>query len=204
MDDHKWAFFAWESFVYRNGHLNDVLCHIDYHWDAVHDIKVDDDDNLRDFQGVKDLDELRTLVVENRIIKKDSFIAAAIMRGRFSRVNFHCLQEPMNDGFYEKFLSKFNTTQQMYENVETLAADPSNIGAVLDIDIDMFNRSDMWCEGDLWADSEVLDYFSVLREVIRRSQMITVAMSFCFSGDSSDTRHLTNLVLNEINRHRRS
>ena len=69
---------------------------------------------------------------------------------------------------------------------------------IFDIDLDLFNRSDMWDEGDLWADAEIIELLSMCSGMIQSSLVVTAAMSFGYSGTGQDTRHLTRLFTSFI------
>ena len=82
--------------------------------------------------------------------------------------------------------------------------DPKDL--LLDIDLDIFNRSGYWATGDLWTDTEIAEFLEGCSALINSSRLITIAMSFNYSGSKEDTKHLVRLVIPtvvEIFRHKR-
>jgi hypothetical protein len=198
MDDHKWAFFIWEQYrdkLQENDRFE--LAHMDYHWDAVNDfLEKSEQDEL---SAISDLAVLEALVSEDiGKIRKDSFIAAAIIRRLIKKVRFHCLQSD-ELALDDELIQTYDCEQYIYENESALvkSIDFKN-SLICDLCLDLFNRSDMWEEGDLWPDKAIIGYLESIRTLITAATVCTVSMSFGYSGSREDTRHLAQLVVPRI------
>ena len=193
MDDHKWALMAWEQHRRQAVSQGYALIHADFHWDALDDFSGDEDAQKR--LAAAGVDSLRAMIVDNDYIKYDSFIAPGIRRGLLSEVHFYCLQtdsEPLDDSL----LSQFGVQQVIHLNVESLAAAEPGSPIIFDLCLDLFNRTDdKEYEGDLWSDREVLDFLESIRRHICAAAVVTISLSFGFSGTKDDTRHLAKLVV---------
>ena len=107
MDDHKWAFWAWiNHFLQHPNRLPAQLLHFDYHWDAANDFQTESAlSNLN-----QDKDSLFRLVSED-YVRKDDFIAPAIIKGFFDKIHFYCKQRDTEIGFSNEFLNTYNVRQ---------------------------------------------------------------------------------------------
>lgn len=83
MDDHKWSYFVWENFKRSSGLIPSTLVHIDYHWDAINDFK---DSEAISLIVNPSLSELKELIKEDKYIRKDSYIAPAIINKMISKI----------------------------------------------------------------------------------------------------------------------
>lgn len=193
MDDHRWAYYLWERYLQKK--VAQSLIHIDQHWDAVNDFL--DDSYQERLSRITDLDKIKEMVSENNLVRKDSFIAPAIVRGIINEVHFLCFQENPTKGFHIEFLNKFNTRQFIYKDCHTLLNHASEV-FLFDIDLDYFNRSDYYLKSDLWNDVEITEFLEYCSHLIKSSPLITIAMSFGYSGSEEDTKHLINLVVSKI------
>ena len=195
MDDHKWAFLVWWSFFSRNDYNVPVtLMHLDYHWDAVNDFQNDKSIQklLRaDYQGIWNL-------ISEGYIRKDSFIAPAIIKGYVKQVHFYCKQYDNEIGFYQPFLEKYNAAQTDNQNLDFVQNIASQDSILFDFDLDLFNRSDMWSKGDLWHVDEIFDLIQKCSVAIKNALVITIAMSFGYSGTKQDTVELARQIIPRI------
>ena len=97
MDDHRWAYYIWESVLGRSGtHMPCSLVHLDYHWDGANDFLEPTDQAT--LKGITKLSEIYSLVAEDLRVRKDSFIAPAIIRGLVNEVHFLCFQPDTTPG----------------------------------------------------------------------------------------------------------
>ena len=69
---------------------------------------------------------------------------------------------------------------------------------IFDLCLDLFNRSDDWAEGDLWSDAEIDGFLGEVARLITAAELVTVSMSFNYSGTAENTRHLTKFVIPRI------
>lgn len=195
MDNHKWAFWAWFNFFTQFTTETPIdLYHFDYHWDAVNDFNCIK--SLSDISQNK-RSEMYRLVIED-YIPKDGFIAPAIIKGFFNEIHFYCKQCDTQIGFSTNFLKTYSSNQYVYRCIEDLVATKPKKTYAFDLDIDLFNDSGMYLEADLWPKSKQDEFFSTCESLIRNASIITIAMSFGYSGTKEDTISLAEYVLNEI------
>lgn len=194
MDDHRWAFLAWEKAARRdNAHNGCSLIHADFHYDGCNDFQSDAEiDALR---KMTDLSELERLVHDAKLIRKDSFIAPAIIRGLVRTLHFYCLQEDTEPGIDQDLLAQFTCEQFLYESVEALEVAAVSRPLIFDLCLDLFNKSDQWEEGVLWEEKEIIEFLDKVSQFIQRAAVVTVSLSFGYSGSANDTRRLARLVL---------
>ena len=203
MDDHKWAYFIWEQYRHNKVDLPSTLVHIDYHWDAVND--------FQNKESVKSMEEcnlkkLKQIIRSDLLIRKDSFIAPAIIKKFFKKIYFFCLQKDTEQGFYKPFLSEYDASESIFSDIESLCKELHNNDIILDLDLDIFNKSGKWAEGDLWAEEEIISFLGKCSTLVNNAKIITIAMSFDYSGTQDDTMYLTHLtvanILDQLDRNR--
>ncbi len=197
MDNHKWALYVWEMFRQQAGGGRFTLAHADYHWDGGYDFHCDAQKEQELLAA--DLQRLRAFIQEEEWIRYDSFIAPAVARGMFDALHFYCLQGDEWDVAIDEDLRKLTGTDQIiHETPESLASMEITSPLIFDLCLDLFNRSDQFREGDLWADEEVLGFLDTVRPLITTAVLVTISLSFDCSGTAADTRHLASLVLPKI------
>jgi len=196
MDDHRWAYFLWEQNLNRGmTKVPRSLLHLDYHWDGINDFHKDSDqDQLCNIIEIK---EIYRIVKEGKMVRKDSFIAPAIIRGIINEVHFLCFQNDENPGLDEEFLRRISLKQFFHDDLQSLINHAPK-SSLLDIDLDIFNKSDLMETDELWTDNEILEFLDTCRKLIRSSPFITIAMSFDYSGSKDGTKHLTRLVVPKL------
>ena len=96
-------------------------------------------------------------------------------------------------GFYGTFLTEYSASQIIHDNINSINARSTQKPVIFDIDLDLFNKSDMWAEGNLWEKDEIIEFIRNCSGIIKSSTVITVAMSFGYSGTEEDTKYLTKL-----------
>lgn len=194
MDDHRWALKVWE--VERENN-NYTLVHADFHWDGCYDFHEFTNEETHLIAATPE--QIAELVAEGKLVRYDSFIAPAVRRGLIHTVHFYCLQHGLgDDALNEDFLKTCGATQVIHPDAQSLAATQLAGPVIFDLCLDLFNRSDNWCEGDLWSDAEVMAFMTMTCPLIKQAEIVTVSLSFNYSGTASDTRHLAELVLPEI------
>jgi hypothetical protein len=196
MDDHRWAFYIWEKFLQHDGGKKPrALVHLDYHWDGVNDFSADaDQERLR---KISELDEICKIVSEEMGIQKDSFIAPAIIRGIVEEVHFLCFQRETEPGIDAELLDRYGSRQYFHPDLSSLS-EHAPAGSLFDIDLDIFNKSGYWDKGDLWTGIEISQFLYGCNHLLESSSLVTIAMSFGYSGSEDDTRYLTELVVPQI------
>ena len=133
MHNHKWSLYCWEKYREKNK-IPSTLVHLDYHWDACNDYGKNES-TIRDMN----LDKMQDVIIENTYIRKDSFIAPAIIRGYIKRVDFHCLEKVNAVGLDNDFLNRYNAIEHVHEKMEDLILAIGNQEIILDLDLDIFN-----------------------------------------------------------------
>lgn len=186
MDNHKWALYCWEQYRIKNK-IPSTLVHLDYHWDAMNAY-------FEDESFVKNMD-LKALYneIKNNIIRCDSFITPAIIRGYIDKVDFHCFQTD-TIGFDGDFLNRYNTRQNIHNNIEDLVNEIGKQEIILDIDLDIFNTLGMRM-GSVWFKEEIKTYINKINPLIKQAKIITIAMSYNYASSNEDIEYLTKLVI---------
>lgn len=194
MDDHKWAFLIWDR-AKRNSEVQKFsLIHADYHWDGVNDFHGSPA-RTADLLSADDAGLMRIMRCDN-LICFDSFIAPAVLRGIFDEIHFFCLQDDGGDvGLDEELLRDTATAQVIHENLGSLLQREFASPLIFDLCLDLFNRSKKWYEGDIWPDAEIMEVLSAIRPLVETAKLVTISMSFGYSGTENQTRHLAKLVV---------
>jgi hypothetical protein len=196
MDDHRWALIAWERC--RIAGQRYALMHADYHWDDVDDL-ADSPTRVPAFLAAQ-LPELIALTKANKLVRFDSFIAAAVRRGLVAEVHFFCTEDEATDeGLDQKLCEENQTLQFIHPDASSFAGAAPSSPIIFDLCLDLFNNeSDGYEEGDLWPDEDVLGFIEAVAHHIKAAALVTVSMSFGYSGSEGDTRHLAKLVVPRI------
>lgn len=191
MDDHRWACVVWEEHRTAN---RAVLVHADHHWDGLYDY-FDDVDGERKMLAL-DATGLRSLVQRNQYIRFDSFIAPAVRRGLFSEVHFFCKEDEGNDaGLDAEVLQSSDTKQVIHESTDSLARIRTDAPLVFDLCLDLFARAAGEEPGDIWSEAEIATFLSQLAHLIQAAGVVTVSLSFGYSGTAEETRALATFVI---------
>ena len=196
MDNHKWALLAWEKA--RTSDQRYALMHADYHWDGI-DVLGEVPERLSAFQAAG-LQQLEDLTKADELVRFDSFIAAAVRRGFVSEVHFFCAEDEGNDeGLYQPVCDQYGARQFIYADVEDFSAATPADPVIFDLCLDLFNRSNDEEYGeDLWSEEEILGFLDAVAHHISSAAVVTVSLSFGFSGTPDGTRHLAALVVPRI------
>lgn len=194
MDNHKWAFYVWEKFRFISGTSNFSLVHADYHWDGGNDFHSSP--QKREELLEANLDGLYELVKEGRWIRFDSFISPGVIRGFISEIHFYCKQDDGHDiGVDEGLLREMGVSQILHTDTQSLKTHEFQTPIIFDLCLDLFNRSTNWYAGDLWPDKEIIAFLHSIEHIIRKAELVTVSLSFGYSGTEADTKYLAGLVL---------
>jgi hypothetical protein len=201
MDSHKWALYAWEASLRPLvGREPNILAHLDYHFDA-----------CNDFTGAHDVERLLRasgaegcagLTAGRNLIKCDSFIVPAILRGLLRDLHFFCRETDPDPGVYEEWLDSYDGPQFYHERLGDLLAALAGKSVLFDLCLDLFNnQAHRPYRGELWPDAEVVRLIDDCAGLIRDARVVTVSLSFSHSGTQPDTRHLARVVLPRIWHH---
>ncbi|MBS2132094.1 UPF0489 family protein (plasmid) [Burkholderia thailandensis] len=193
MDDHRWALLVWERFAHERHTRPFSLVHADFHWDGVNDFYQNEEQRNR-LLGA-DLPALEAMIREDHWIRYDSFIAPAVLRGLVSDVHFYCLQDDTEPGLDQETLDAAGASQTLHQDAAELSHAKFDAPVIFDLCLDLFNRSDQWMTGELWSDAEVTTLLDQMRPIIEQAELVTVSLSFGYSGSEADTRHLASTVL---------
>lgn len=205
MDNHKWAYWAWEHYRFKNNNDTSTnLVHLDYHWDAVNDWQTEE--KVSRLVALSSLLQVRPLLEKVKCgeseIHHDNFIAPAIIRGLVSEVHFHCFQKNNECGFHDIKMMNPGASQIIHSDIDQLVQTQDSGPVFFDLDIDYFKYSDVWGISDHWPDEEIHGCLSKCENLIKNAKVVTIAMSFGYSGEEYDTRRVTELILCEILKYR--
>ena len=135
----------------------------------------------------------------DKSIRFDSFIAPAVRRGALKELHFYCLQDDGTDeGIDAQLCEQMNVQQEFHGDIASLeAVDASPL--IFDLCLDLFNNEDTeFAQGQLWTDAEVVEFIEAMASHIQKAEVVTVSLSFDYSGTADDTRHLARLVVPRI------
>lgn len=194
MDDHRWAFYIWELLRTKSESKRFTLVHADYHWDGVNDFSEAPHDIEKLLSA--DVTELLKMVRKNKLIRYDSFIAPAVLRGMFKEVHFYCKQNDGTDaGLDAPVLQQGNCIQRIHQDALSLTKLEISTPLIFDLCLDLFNFSDdMTYEGDIWPDEMIYEFLNSVALLIERASLVTISLSYGYSGTVEDTRRLAELV----------
>jgi hypothetical protein len=201
MDDHRWALLAWERAARADtAYIGCSLIHVDFHYDGCNDFQSDAE--IESLRKMTELSELARLVNDAKVIRKDSFIAPAVIRGLLKNLHFYCLQDDTEPGIDQELAARFGCEQFLYESVGALEKAEVSPPHVFDLCLDLFNKSEQWGEGDLWEEEEISEFLQKVSHFIQCAAVVTVSLSFGYSGSANETRRLARLVLPRMLRYR--
>jgi len=194
MDNHKWAFYDWFRFHVESGIPKLSLVHADYHWDGGNNFH-ESPEKAEEFLGADD-EDLFKLIREGNLIGFDSFIAPAILRGFIDEVHFFCKQDDGSDiGIDDGLLAHSGTKQFIHHDAESLSKQTFSSPLIFDLCLDLFNNSDMWHQGEIWPDHDIRSFLDITKPLIKKARLVTVSLSFGYSGTKDDTRRILKMVL---------
>ena len=189
MDDHRWAMLVWELLRKQNRYS---LVHADFHWDGCDDFYDNEREETRLLGAT--LADIEQYVVDNKFIRFDSFIAPAVRRGMFEEIHFFCKQDG-DKGLRKSLLKKVGAMQFFHRSASSITAHNFSLPVVFDLCLDLFNRSEEMEIGNIWPESKILHFLNSVRSIIASAEIVTVSLSFGYSGSEDDTRRLAKLVV---------
>jgi len=137
---------------------------------------------------------MKNIISEEQYIRKDSFIAPAIIRKFINRVDFYCFQNNTEVGLDSSLLTKYQVKQNIYNQIDDLVKSTGTCEIILDIDLDIFNTIGSKF-GKLWSKDKIINYINKLSPLIKKAKIITIAMSYGYTGSNEEIEYLTKLVI---------
>lgn len=134
-------------------------------------------------------------------IQYDSFIAPAVRRRIIKTIHWFCLQSEHDTepGFEDEFLSEFECRQIFHNNHADFIDAPIDKPILFDLCLDLFNHNDgQWSEGSIWSDDDIDSFLQSCRKLICNAEVVTVSLSFGYSGRTADTIALARYILPRI------
>ncbi len=192
MDDHKWALWVWAT---HRDILPETLFHVDYHWDGADDFSGD---NNSLFRLLANPDALKKVISKDRLIRKDSFISPAVRGNFFKGIHFYCYQRNTEQGLNPEVLIQKDVRQYIHPDIPAALRQINPVKTALDLDVDVFNRATFFGQGNLWTDDEILRFLNEMKDLIKNAPLITIALSYCYSGTEADTHHLAEFILPRV------
>lgn len=193
MDNHRWANLVWER---HRPKQRCSLVHADYHWDAVDDFAGNTEQARRLLKA--DVSTIERFVVENRYIRYDSFIAPAVRRCLFAEVHFYCKETDNEIGLDQTLLLVTDTKQIVHKRLQSITAYSFAHPIIFDLCLDLFNKSDVWETGDLWSIQKIATFIKEMQPIVQAASVVTISLSFGYSGTTNDTRNLAKFVVPKL------
>jgi len=198
MDNHKWAFYVWEK-VARNqrASLRYVLIHIDYHFDDIDD--VGEELSCSELLPTMLLPDIyKWTEAQDRPIFCDSFISPSVRNGRVIAIHWLCRQAKEDHGF-DGVVGGIFVNETYHENLDELLSEQIATPYILDLDLDYFNDNEMNPElGPIWPEEAVNIFIQECAPLIAGADVVTIALSFGYSGTEEQTRRLATAVVPKI------
>ena len=173
MNDHRWALLGWEKSCKQRPA---ILVHLDWHWDGINDFK---DQKDYDLLNANSLEKLEYLIAENSLVRRDSFISPAIIKGITDEVHFFCLQNDTEPGLDDKLLQTFKAYETRHDSIQSLVNTVQNRKKplIMDLDLDLFNRdTPFFAEGAALSVS-INEFLDDCTTLFKRAEVITIAKS---------------------------
>lgn len=194
MDNHKWALSVWAR--HHTGPRR-WLFHADHHWDSV-DLFRENDRAQAALQAA-DTKTLDQWIRDNNRIQYDAFIAPAVRKGLFEEVHFFCTQDDDWDKGLEPALCEaMGVVQTLHAAIDSFAGVTPRAPIVFDLCIDLFNDATTYYGSDLWPDAAISSALAAFANQVRAAEVVTVSLSFGYSGTENDTRRLAALVVPQL------
>ncbi len=191
MDNHKWALSVW---AHHHVGPRRWLFHADHHWDAV-DLFREADQGQAALLAA-DANTLDEWIRDEYLIQYDAFIAPAVRKGFFEQIHFYCTQNDEWDrGLDPALCDMMGVVQTLHPNVDSFAGVNAQAPIVFDLCLDLFNDATMYFKSDLWSDAAIISTLAALAHHVKAAELVTVSLSFGYSGTEDDTRRLAALVV---------
>lgn len=195
MDNHKWALSVW---AHTHTGTRRRLLHADHHWDSVDLFHGDPQEQAA--LNAADLAELDRRIADEDRVQYDAFIAPAIRRHYFDQVHFYCTQKDDWDrGFSTELCTSFDVQQTLHDSVDSFAALPAKEATAFDLCLDLFNDAHKKVyDSELWPEARIQAFLDATSHLVAAADVVTVSLSFGYSGTEDDTRYLAKLVMPQL------
>lgn len=191
MDNHKWALSVWAR--HHTGPRR-WLFHADHHWDGV-DLFREDNQAQAALQAA-DTNTLDQWIRDENLIQYDAFIAPAVRKGLFEEIHFFCTQsDDWDKGLDPALCEAMGVVQTMHVDIDSFAHVTARAPIVFDLCLDLFNEAPKFYGSDLWSESAIESTLVAFACHIKAAEVVTVSLSFGYSGTEDDTRQLAALVV---------
>ena len=119
------------------------------------------------------------LVTENSLVRQDSFISPAIIKGITDEVHFFCLQDDTEPGLDEDLLARHQACEIRHDTIEGLirALERLDRALIMDLDLDLFNRDTPFYAEGAELPKSITGFLDGIRDLFLRAQVITIAKS---------------------------
>ena len=172
------------------------LLHADYHWDAVNEWQTDEE--VSEICQISSLSGIKEVILSGSI-KYDNFIFPEVIRRRINEVYFYCFfNDNPTHGFAVGNPEKYGAKQFICRDLDKLVKAVSGRPVLFDLDIDVFNYSEIGAETDYWDDAKIDGFFRRCRHAISDAPVVTIAISFGCSGEENDAKKLAKRVVGKI------
>lgn len=174
MNDHKWALLGWDRSCERGPA---ILVHLDWHWDGVNDFK-----NQQDYDRLLNAnshEELRNLIEEDNLVRRDSFISPAIIKGITDEVHFFCLQNDTEPGLDNVLLRTYGASEIPHNSIQELihALENRKKPLIMDLDLDLFNRDTPFYAEGAGLSTNINEFLHECEPLFERAEVVTIAKS---------------------------
>lgn len=191
MDNHKWALSVW---AHHHRGTRWSLFHADHHWDGV-DLFRENDQAQAALQAA-DPNTLDQWILDESRIQYDAFIAPAVRKGFFEEVHFFCTQKDDWDrGLDPALCGSMGVIQTLHAGIDSFAGVTPRAPIVFDLCLDLFNESSTYYGSNLWSDAAIASTLAAFAHHVKAAEVVTVSLSFGYSGTEDDTRRLAALVV---------
>jgi hypothetical protein len=191
MDNHKWALSVW---AHHHMGPRRWLFHADHHWDGV-DLFREDDPAQAALQAA-DANTLDQWIRDENLIQYDAFIAPAVRKGLFEEVHFFCTQnDDWDRGLDPALCEAMGVVQTLHAGIDSFAGVTARAPIVFDLCLDLFNEATTYYGSDLWSDAAIVSTLAAFAHHVKAAEVVTVSLSFGYSGTEDDTRRLAALVV---------
>jgi hypothetical protein len=118
----------------------------------------------------------------------------------YSRSLFEQASQSRGSNFSENYTPRWVSSgwTSTHQTIASFASQQFDCPLIFDLWLDLFNRSGDRETGSLWSDAEVTDFLKSVEPLLQAAEIVTVSLSFGYSGTEEDTRRLAHLVCPRI------
>jgi len=174
MNDHRWALLGWEKSCKMRPAM---LVHLDWHWDGINDFKLEA--HYQTLLKANSFEKLENLIAKDSLVRRDSFIAPAVIRGITDEIHFFCLQDDTEPGLDPQLLQRYGAKEIRHDSIRGLreSLECRNKTLIMDLDLDLFNRdTPFYAEGTHFSEN-IKEFIEECRPLIQKAEVATIAKS---------------------------